>query len=97
MGSGVMEFFVEALIGCIITLIGFWFMSDIIFQKKSDKSFLSFLIIIFYSIIISMLNILIKNGLDKVIKIIIFFIMMIIFNKYKYNKKIFVNRKKLIK
>ena len=83
-----MEFFVEALIGCIITLIGFWFMSDIIFQKKSDKSFLSFLIIIFYSIIISMLNILIKNGLDKVIKIIIFFIMMIIFNKYKYNKKI---------
>lgn len=83
-----MGFFINTTIGCIITLMGYWYISDTIFQKKSTKNWRSLLVIIIYAIIISILNVLRENGLDKVLKIAMFFIMMIIFNKYKYKEKL---------
>lgn len=83
-----MNFFIEAAIGCTITLIGYWFLSDVIFQKKSKKDWIGYLIIIIYAILITSINMVGNNNVDKVIKVILVFILMVLFNRYKYKEKL---------
>ena len=83
-----MGFFIEALVGCIITLVGFWFMSDVLFEKKSNKNLKDYIVIIIYSVMITLLNIIGNNHIDKTIKIIVVFVLMLFFNKNKYKNKI---------
>lgn len=80
--------FIEALLGCVVTLTGYWYMSDLIFQKKSSKTIPSFLVIMLYSAIITTINIIERNSVDIIVKVIMVFIMMILFNRKKYKEKI---------
>lgn len=80
--------FIEALLGCTISLIGFWFLSDYIFQKKSSKNLLSFLTILFYAVVITTLNVVERTSANVILKVMMIFIMMIFFNRQKYKEKI---------
>ena len=83
-----MEMYIDAFLGCIINWIGCWYISDVIFQEKSKKNWIGYLIITLYSIGITALNIMGENSIDRIIKIIVVFVMMIFFNKYKYKRSV---------
>ena len=82
-----MNFFIESTIGCTITLLGYWYVSDILFQKKSKKDILGLIMIIICAAIATYLNIL-GNSINIVIRTLIVFVMMFLFNKNKYKEKI---------
>lgn len=80
--------FIDSLIGCTITLVGFWYISDLIFQKKSKKDILSFIVIIIYATIVTTINVIERNSVDIIVKIMMVFVMMIFFNRKKYKEKL---------
>lgn len=82
-----MWFFIESTIGCIIMLVCYWYMSDIIFQKKSSKNFISFLMLMILAAIATALNML-GSEVDIIIRSIIVFIIMVLFNKNKYKERV---------
>lgn len=83
-----MGFFIEATIGCTLTLLGYWYLSDKIFQKKSTKNWRSLLIITIYSLIITTINMVGKHSIDNIVKVIMIFVLMILFNRTKYHERI---------
>ena len=76
--------YIEMTITSMIMLVGFWKMSDILFEEKSRKDIKGILMIIGFSMIVAIFNI---NKVATAVgfaKIIISFILMVIFSKNKY-------------
>ena len=80
--------YVEMTIATLIMLIGFWFVSDIVFEEKTSKSWKDIIVLVFCSMLITIFNLNKAINIKDIIKIIVTFVIMLFFNKSKYKMKL---------
>lgn len=83
-----MDFFVEAAIGCFVSLIGCYYVSKTIFENKKKINLKSIIIMILSSIIITLINLYTNESLNKILKILLVYISLNILNKINNTRKL---------
>lgn len=78
------EEYLKLTMSTLIMLIGFWQMSDIVFEEKSKKGWKDILVLIMFSLVIAIFNMNKETNVKDILKIILVYFMMIVFNRRKY-------------